>query len=40
MSAHLNVIVEGCCHGELDNIYASVAEVERRRGVKVDLVLC
>ena len=40
MSAHLNVIAEGCCHGELDNIYASVAEVERRRGVKVDLVLC
>ena len=40
MASHLNVIVEGCCHGELDNIYASIAEVERRRGVKVDLLLC
>ena len=40
MTSHLNVIVEGCCHGELDNIYASIAEVERRRGVKIDLLLC
>jgi len=36
---YLNVMVEGCCHGELDKIYASVREVERRRGVAVDLLL-
>ena len=40
MTSHLNVIVKGCCHGELDTIYASIAEVERRRGVQVDLLLC
>ncbi|KAJ1455262.1 lariat debranching enzyme, C-terminal domain-containing protein [Pelagophyceae sp. CCMP2097] len=39
--SYLNVMVEGCCHGAMDAIYASVAEVERRRGVKVDLlVIC
>ena len=34
------VAVEGCCHGELDNIYATLAELEARNGVKVDLLLC
>ena len=38
-SEYMHVMVEGCCHGELDNIYASVKEVERRRGVAVDVLL-
>ena len=38
-SPYLNVVVEGCCHGALDQIYASVGQIERRRGVKVDLLL-
>jgi len=33
------IAVEGCCHGELDNIYASLALAEQRNGVKVDLLL-
>lgn len=33
------IAVEGCCHGELDNIYASLALTEQRQGVKVDLLL-
>ena len=33
-------VIQGCCHGELERIYASVLEVERRRGVKVDLLIC
>ena len=39
MAGQLNVMVEGCCHGALDDIYASLGEVERRRGCKVDLLL-
>ena len=33
------IAVEGCCHGELDNIYASLALAEEKHGVKVDLLL-
>lgn len=39
MSRVLNVAVEGCCHGELDTIYAAIAENERRTRKKVDLLL-
>eukprot|EP00668_Euglena_longa_P029824 GGOE01037198.1.p1 GENE.GGOE01037198.1~~GGOE01037198.1.p1 ORF type:complete len:559 (+),score=115.92 GGOE01037198.1:67-1743(+) len=34
------VAVEGCCHGELDAIYATLQEVERQTGIKVDVLLC
>jgi lariat debranching enzyme len=34
------IAVEGCCHGELDTIYATLQEVERRNGIKVDALLC
>lgn len=27
----LNIVVEGCCHGELPNIYASVHKMEQVR---------
>ena len=37
---HLNVVVEGCCHGELDSVYASIAAVEQHEGIKVDLLIC
>ena len=39
-SPYLNIVVEGCCHGALDEIYRSVAQIERNRAVKVDLLLC
>lgn len=35
----LQVAIEGCCHGELDAIYASLARAEREKAVKVDLLL-
>ncbi|BFZ58872.1 lariat debranching enzyme [Savitreella phatthalungensis] len=35
----MHVAVEGCCHGELDAIYAALAERERQMGVRVDLLL-
>lgn len=31
--------MEGCCHGELDAIYASIANTERVHGTKVDVLL-
>mmetsp|Transcript_42208 Transcript_42208/g.90053 ORF Transcript_42208/g.90053 Transcript_42208/m.90053 type:complete len:429 (-) Transcript_42208:151-1437(-) len=33
------IAVEGCCHGELDSIYASIANLEQRDAVKVDVLL-
>ncbi|KAF6255577.1 lariat debranching enzyme, C-terminal domain-containing protein [Scenedesmus sp. NREL 46B-D3] len=34
------VAIEGCCHGELDNIYATLAHLEGVEGRKVDLLIC
>ena len=39
-STHIRVAVQGCAHGELDAIYATIAEMERVQGKKVDLLLC
>jgi hypothetical protein len=36
---HLNIAVEGCCHGELDTIYRILAQRENREGIKIDLLL-
>ena len=35
----INVAIEGCCHGELDKIYYTIAEAERESGKKVDLLI-
>jgi len=35
----LTVAVEGCLHGELDNVYATIAEAENKGGSKVDLLI-
>ncbi|ODQ52076.1 DBR1-domain-containing protein [Saitoella complicata NRRL Y-17804] len=39
MTHTLRVAFEGCCHGELDAIYGSLAAMEKQRGVEVDLLL-
>ena len=36
----MKIAIEGCCHGELDAIYASIQHLERVEGVKVDLLIC
>lgn len=33
------IAVEGCCHGELDSIYASLALAEQQAGTRVDVLL-
>ena len=35
----MKIAVEGCCHGELDAIYASLERLERERDQKVELLL-
>lgn len=36
----MKIAVEGCCHGELDKIYETIEYLEKKEGVKVDLLLC
>ncbi|KAK3543524.1 hypothetical protein QTP70_023216 [Hemibagrus guttatus] len=36
----MKIAVEGCCHGELDKIYETIGYLERKEGIKVDLLLC
>ncbi|KAH0581213.1 hypothetical protein H2248_012330 [Termitomyces sp. 'cryptogamus'] len=39
VSLLMKIAVEGCCHGELDAIYSHIAQLERKNGYKVDLLL-
>lgn len=39
-AAAMKIAVEGCCHGELDQIYDALTYAERVSGVKVDLLVC
>ena len=36
----MRIAVEGCAHGDLDNIYAAMREVEANEGVPIDLLIC
>ncbi|KAI9519044.1 lariat debranching enzyme [Dissostichus eleginoides] len=36
----MKIAVEGCCHGELDKIYETIAFLEKKEEVKVELLLC
>lgn len=36
----MKIAIEGCCHGELDKIYETISCLEKKEGVKVDLLLC
>jgi hypothetical protein len=36
----LNIVVEGCAHGALEEIYDAIVCLENVKGVKVDLLLC
>ncbi|KAI0692057.1 lariat debranching enzyme, C-terminal domain-containing protein [Cytidiella melzeri] len=35
----MKIAVEGCCHGQLDAIYASIASLENQNGYRVSLLL-
>lgn len=32
--------MEGCCHGELDTIYAALQKIEEQEQIKIDLLIC
>lgn len=34
------IAIEGCCHGDLDNIYGTLQHLERVEGKKIDLLIC
>lgn len=36
----LTIAIEGCCHGELDNIYGTLQYLEKAEGKKIDLLIC
>lgn len=36
----LNILVEGCCHGELPKIYASVLRMEQVRLMVLRVIFC
>ena len=36
----MKIAVEGCCHGELDKIYETIDYLQKKEGVKVELLLC
>ena len=36
----MKIAVEGCAHGELDTIYSSLENIQRRDNIKIDLLLC
>ena len=35
----MKIAVEGCCHGELDKIYETLAFLENKENIKVDILL-
>jgi lariat debranching enzyme len=36
----MKIAVEGCAHGELDKIYEAIQYMEKKDGIKVDLLIC
>jgi predicted phosphodiesterase len=36
----VQIAVEGCCHGDLDKIYATLQAMEAKEGRSIDLLIC
>ncbi|KAJ8965672.1 hypothetical protein NQ314_003954 [Rhamnusium bicolor] len=36
----MKIAVEGCAHGELENIYDTIQLLEEKEGIKIDLLIC
>lgn len=36
----MNIVVEGCAHGELDIIYNTLSFIESTQKIKIDLLIC
>ncbi|KAJ1560666.1 lariat debranching enzyme, partial [Cladochytrium tenue] len=35
----MHIAIEGCCHGELDKIYASLKAIEKKDNIKIELLI-
>jgi lariat debranching enzyme len=35
----MKIAIEGCCHGELDNIYSTLEHIETENNIKIDLLI-
>ncbi|KAK9665264.1 hypothetical protein RND81_14G101300 [Saponaria officinalis] len=36
----MKIAIEGCMHGDLDNVYKTIADLEKSQNTKIDLLLC
>ena len=36
----MKIAIEGCCHGELDAIYAAIEHLSSKESVAIDLLIC
>lgn len=36
----MKIAVEGCAHGELEQIYDTIEFIQKRENIKVDLLIC
>lgn len=36
----MKVAIEGCAHGELENIYDTIVLLEEKEKIKIDLLIC
>lgn len=36
----LTIAIEGCAHGELDNIYSTIEYIQKENNIEIDLLLC
>ncbi|XP_027774135.1 lariat debranching enzyme-like [Solanum pennellii] len=36
----MRIAVEGCMHGDLDNVYATLLHLQEVQNIKIDLLLC
>ncbi|XP_021721186.1 lariat debranching enzyme-like isoform X2 [Chenopodium quinoa] len=36
----MKIAVEGCMHGDLDNVYKTIADLQREENTKIDLLIC
>ncbi|KAG5893177.1 hypothetical protein JTB14_000437 [Gonioctena quinquepunctata] len=36
----MKIAIEGCAHGELENIYDTIHVIQEKQGIKVDLLIC
>ncbi|KAL5189956.1 Lariat debranching enzyme [Glycine soja] len=39
-SRRMKIAVEGCMHGDLDNVYRTLQQLEKSENTKIDLLLC